>query len=213
MPTIDGISRSRPAEVSAGPQPRAATLVARQRSRATRGGSLLFLILVLGFGTAFIVLLDHEPAVSVEPEATSNNTASAAPDSSLLPVPESEATAATELVVLDQPRAMSAPQATTTTPTPINADATLPTVRILNGGAPQGAAAALQRTLESKGYTVVSIGNARTTYATTTLYFAAGHESAAAALIETVSLSELTKEESDIAEPANILVVLGSDWK
>ena len=107
------------------------------------------------------------------------------------------------------------PQATVapvivTTPTP-QATATPPsTVRILNGTPTEGAATKVRATLVAAGFTISSIGNAKSAYSTTTIYYQPGRIDSAKAVAKALSKYTSTIQESaELAAPDSILVVLG----
>ncbi|MBI4022927.1 LytR C-terminal domain-containing protein [Candidatus Berkelbacteria bacterium] len=125
-----------------------------------------------------------------------------------------------ELVILDAPLEESAPQdpglestarPAETIPPESQVDRASLTVRVLNGGGPAGAAAALRDRLEAGGYRVLSVGNAINPHARTTVYYATGFEEQAQTLANDLSESTPILIQSSIASPADVLVVIGSD--
>lgn len=103
----------------------------------------------------------------------------------------------------------------TSTPTPSTAPAGIVksevTLRVLNGTTTTGAANSTKTTLEAAGFKVRTIGNAKSqNYATTTIYHQAGREEEAALVKETLGATNAIIEESTLANPDMILVVVGT---
>lgn len=213
MASLDGISGT-PRRAPA-PRP-APTGAPSQSSRAPRrrGGSFIGFLLVLALGTFSVIALGGLPG-DEQPETIARDSVGVTTEDTTLPsLPEPSTNDPSELVVLDDPRSGSAPQPEPgkTTP-PVDTPARSVTVRILNGGAQQGAAGTLKTALEQEGYTVLTVGNARSMYDQTTIYYAPGQREAAATLVEALGETSIIQEESTIAAPAKLLVVLGNNWK
>jgi outer membrane biosynthesis protein TonB len=104
--------------------------------------------------------------------------------------------------------------AATVTPTPTTTatsiDKSTVTLRVLNGTATTGAASTMKTTLEKEGFTVRTIGNAKTqNYSVTTIYYQEGRE-AEAKLVQTALGSTKTDlQQSTLANPDMVLVVVG----
>lgn len=149
-------------------------------------------------------------AVNSLPEAETPTVSSEAPNQSFSAPSAPSEQPIDDLLVLDQPTEQSSPQ-----PDAAEQGGSEPTsafsVRILNGGGRAGAAASLKADLEAAGYTVLSIGTARSTYAQTTLYYQVEFKQEASTLADALGEPTPTVEESGIAAPADILIVIGSD--
>lgn len=164
-------------------------------SRSRGSGWLLFGILLALF--ALFLIRPMAPS-SIPTEATPIPKASE--NTFTLPsAPQAEG----DIVILDQPTTESKlqPSSTPTSPTPF-------TVRILNGGGPQGAAAELRDQFMLAQYTVSGIGNAQNTHQQTTIYFMAGSRDIAERMNDEFSLSARFVEDS-IADPDTLLIVIG----
>lgn len=101
----------------------------------------------------------------------------------------------------------------TATPTPApTSNSTLDkskiTIRVLNGTATVGAAATAKSKLEKAGFTVRLTGNAARTNAATTIYYQAEHQ-VDAQLIKDALGTGVLQESSPLANPDNVLVVIG----
>lgn len=223
MATLDGITGTRAA--TARPKQHSAPAKERRVRSNSRGGGFFVFLLALTTGTIGILWAGQQPQdgqaaqnVSETPVVTS--------DSAELPAVATPATTSesSEPIVLDEPTPSSAPQPEITSravtqpkadssPSVEDVEKQLPSVRILNGGAPQGSAGTLKTQLEKLGYTVLAIGNARTTYSQTTAYYAPTYENNTNTLLKSIQQLNIAKEESTIVSPANILIVLGKDWK
>jgi len=114
------------------------------------------------------------------------------------------------------PTATPTPVPTATpTPAPTPTPATTParssyTIRVLNGTTTAGKASTYQSTLTKAGFKVSSIGNAkRQNYAPTQIYYLTGSKAATEDVQKT--LGKGTLEESTLANPDTVLVVLGRD--
>lgn len=96
------------------------------------------------------------------------------------------------------------------TPTPQAVAVTSGTVRILNGTSAEGAATKVKATLVAAGFTVSSVGNAKSAYTTTTIYYQPGRIESAQAVAKALSKYTSTVQESaEITAPDSVLVVLG----
>lgn len=184
-------------------------------ARPRRGSGVL--LILLAFTILAFLLVRPNPS----PEVT-NDTAQAeqsddpvveerAPSTDFSPPRTPLGTTLDDLTILDQPTARSTPQPDTSTTPADRAPTTEFTVRILNGGGKAGAASQLKTDLETSGYTVSSIGNARTTYDTTTVYYRGSVAEDATALAQALGEPQPTIEESEVAAPADILIVIGQD--
>ncbi len=113
----------------------------------------------------------------------------------------------TDVVVVDAPSSNSLPQPDASTAI----TDTLPTVRVLNGGAATTEAAAARDALAALHYTVVSVGTAQFSYVRSTVYYLSGRHDSALAVAQALGLADPTLVEDPIANPAEVLVVLGAD--
>lgn len=109
------------------------------------------------------------------------------------------------------PEASASPTATpTATPSTGTVDKSKVTLRVLNGTTQAGAAAATKTTLEKAGFTVKSIGNAKSqTYTKTYVYYQSGKKAEADAVFAALADSKAVLEESTLANPDMVLVVFG----
>lgn len=114
-----------------------------------------------------------------------------------------------------EPTATPTPVATptptpTATPTP-SLDKTAVSIRVLNGTGAAGAAAAVKADLEKAGFTVRTVGNAKSqTYQKTVLYYRSGKQEEAKAVQAALSRYQSELVESDsLASPDTVLVVSG----
>ncbi len=112
-----------------------------------------------------------------------------------------------DVVVVDAPSSNSLPQPDASTAI----TDTLPTVRVLNGGAATTEAAAARDALAALHYTVVSVGTAQFSYVRSTVYYLSGRHDSALAVAQALGLADPTLVEDPIANPAEVLVVLGAD--
>jgi len=85
-------------------------------------------------------------------------------------------------------------------------------IRVANGNGISGEGAKVQEELESKGFTVESVGNASKKYTETIVYYKTGQEKLAAALKEAISsLYSATIENSDsVTGNYDAVIALGS---
>lgn len=123
------------------------------------------------------------------------------------PSPSTEAT--TEATATPSPEATTEATATPT-PTTTAVEKSSVTLRVLNGTTQAGAAASAERTLEEAGFTVRTIGNATNqNYETTTIYYQTGRAQEAALVKEGLGNANAVLEESSLADPDMVLVVIG----
>lgn len=107
------------------------------------------------------------------------------------------------------PTPTPAPTATTT-PTSAATAKSAVTMRVLNGTTVTGAAGTAKSVLEKAGYTVRTVGNATNqNYESTTIYYQTGHKADAEAVQAALTGYTVTLEESTLADPDMILVVVG----
>ncbi len=85
-------------------------------------------------------------------------------------------------------------------------------IRVVNGNGISGEGAKVQKELESKGFTVESVGNASKNYSETIVYYKTGQEKLAEALKEAISsLYSATIENSDtVTGNYDAVIALGS---
>lgn len=106
----------------------------------------------------------------------------------------------------------SLPENTTPTPPvppPVNkADVT---IRVLNGNGKTGSAAKVRDILKEAGFTVTSIGNSKTTYQKTTIYYKKDGLSEAKLVQDALAdyQTELIEDENLVGSESNLLVVVG----
>ena len=88
--------------------------------------------------------------------------------------------------------------------------ATATTVRILNGTPAEGAATRAKTVVSAAGFVVSTIGNTKSTYPNTIIYYQPGHIVSAQAIAKALTKYASTLQESaDLASPDTVLVVLG----
>ena len=185
-----------------------------------------------GFGMAAIVVLTifflatRPSADSVAP-TVSDKTAPVAhqvlkidsPEPRLGPPQLNQGKSLEETVILDQPLATSKAQdgtfgALDVSPKsmagpPAAADAV--TLRLLNGSGKVGMASTQRAVFAAKGFNVVSIGTAVNTYTKSVIYYTPGHQKAAESIRSVYGRSETKLSEDALAQPADILLVIGKD--
>ena len=84
------------------------------------------------------------------------------------------------------------------------------TIQVLNGTTVAGAASKAKTKLESAGYVVKQTGNAKNQdYQTTFIYYQTGHSTEATAIQSALPGYAITVQESSLADPNMILVVIG----
>ncbi|MBI4185587.1 LytR C-terminal domain-containing protein [Candidatus Berkelbacteria bacterium] len=206
---------------------------ARSRQSLNRVGSGLMLLGMIGVIGGLIAL---RPSVSADSQSLISSAIPGAglpkthqPDA-IFRAPQGGGTniPLENLVVLDQPTETSKPQPDrlsdqltindqtaskhpdemTSTDQPLK---TAFTVRILNGGGKAGAAAQLRDELKTNGFTVISIGNAQSTFAKTTIVYGTGKRSEAELVATILGSPALTLAQDISPAPADVLVVLGHD--
>lgn len=125
------------------------------------------------------------------------------------PSPTASVEASPEASPTPTPEASPSPTATPTA-TPGGVDKSTVTLRVLNGTTQTGAAGVARDTLQAAGFTVRTIGNANNqNYATTTIYYQAGRAAEAEAVKESLGNANAIVEESTLANPDMVLVVIG----
>lgn len=98
----------------------------------------------------------------------------------------------------------------TPTPTPAAVDPASVTLRVLNGTTVTGAASKAKTTLEAAGFKVRTTGNAKTQdYQTTMVYYQTGRQAEAEAVQKALTGYMVTLQESSLAAPDMVLVVIG----
>lgn len=113
------------------------------------------------------------------------------------------------------PTASASPSPTTTptatpTPSPSGVVPANVTLRVLNGTTVTGAAGKAKTVLEKAGFTVRTTGNASNqNYATTTVYYQTGRQAEADAVKAALTDYTVTEQESSLAAPDMVLVVIG----
>lgn len=100
----------------------------------------------------------------------------------------------------------------TATPTATSSvDKKAVTLRVLNGTSQAGAAATVKKVLEQQGFTVRTIGNAKQqTYTQTVIYYQEGRRAEAEAVQKSLGDYTPVLEQSALASPDMVLVVIGS---
>lgn len=107
--------------------------------------------------------------------------------------------------------ASSSPQPTPQ-PTPTSFNKSAISIRILNGTKRSGAAALAESTLKKQGFTIRDVGNARQqTYPTTIIYYQNGRLAEASAVKDSLPTYSSTLQESSLANPDMVLVVIGNE--
>lgn len=106
----------------------------------------------------------------------------------------------------------SATSTPTTTPTTNAVVKSAVTMRVLNGTKVTGAAATAKTTLEKAGFTVRTTGNAANqNYTSSYVYYQSGRQAEAEAVKAALSDYSITLEESTLASPDMVLVVIGKE--
>jgi|GEM_PF-6215351 len=110
------------------------------------------------------------------------------------------------------PATSPTPTATpTATPTSTGVVKSSITMRILNGTTTGGAAGSMKTQLEKDGFTIRTIGNANNqNYTTTTIYYQSGKQADAQLVADALAPLPTTLEESSLANPDMVLIVVGS---
>lgn len=100
----------------------------------------------------------------------------------------------------------------TSTPTPKTISKSEITLRVLNGTTKRGAASTARSILTKNGFTVREIGNANhQTYNSTVIYYQPGHQAEAELVQKNLSEYSTSLQESSLANPDMILVVIGNN--
>lgn len=153
---------------------------------------LILLVVSVVIGVVGYALAQHRIAdwLSVTPTPTTSVTAT----------PISSATPTASATVTPSPT----PSPTTVLPSSV-------TLRVLNGTAVAGAASKAQTILQKAGFTVRTIGNAKsTTFATTTIFYQTGRKAEAQLVQAALTTYQTTIQESSAdANPDMVLVVVG----
>lgn len=212
---FDGIHRHRPSRRPVRTLEEPPPTPPTRRGGASTSGALLVLLLT---GGAFLFLRPERPAIDTTAESftVGSEDAPAVDPATSFRAPQGGGldTSLDQLVVLESPTDTSAPQEDSPS-TGSDTDETTgkqenSSIRILNGSGKAGAAAAVRDQLDDT-FTVISIGNAQTDYARTTLYYQAGKRTAAENAVAALSGPTPILEESELASPADVLIVLGAD--
>jgi len=84
-------------------------------------------------------------------------------------------------------------------------------IKILNGNQRTGEAAALKDKMEKDGFKIASVGNAKSIYQTTIIYYKTGKQSQAQLVKDFIGTSYQTslEENSELVGTADVLIVLG----
>ncbi len=125
------------------------------------------------------------------------------------PTPKVSASATPSLTPTATPSAIST-ATPTPTPTPGAVDNASVTLRVLNGSTTTGAAGKAATALTSAGFKVRTTGNAKTqNYPATIVYYQTGRLAEAQAVQNALTRYSVTLQESSLADPDMILVVIG----
>ena len=211
VPAFDGISR-KPSSLPQTPWPQATAKQLTPKHSKINPRHKIHLAVIGGIVVVFgiaIVLKPSPQQVSADAPVPDPKEQAAAAPTPVAFAHTAEPTPNAAPLVIDQPTATSIAQPETAAPSTV--DASLPTVRILNGSTTSGAATKMRDTLMQAGYTVLSVGDAQFDYIQTMIYYTEGNESAAAAVAEASGNSAITLTENIIASPAQVLLVLGGD--
>lgn len=130
------------------------------------------------------------------------------------------ATPTAKIVELETPTIYATPTPTASasatptpeaTPTASQINKSSISIRVLNGTSIAGAATKIKTTLEKAGFTVRTVGNAtKNNYQETIVYYQAGKSSEADLVKASLNDENSRTEQSDLANPDNILVVYGT---
>lgn len=155
---------------------------------------LLIVSLVLGVVGYALAQKRLSDWLSLEPTASPTATATVTPSAT----PTPSASASTE-------------PAPTPTATPATIDKAAVTLRVLNGTTTTGAAGKAKATLEAAGFSVRTVGNAKNqNYSSTYIYYQTGRRAEAEAVQAALPDYSSVLEESTLAEPDMVLVVIGA---
>lgn len=123
-------------------------------------------------------------------------------------------TETTDTEVVPESATPPTPSVPSETPT-VSTDAKQETVSVLNGGGPKGSAGTAATVLKQAGYTKVTTGNTTKDYTGITVYYAAGKNEAAAAIVKSLikqypkaTSQEAPKTDAE-ASSAALVVIIG----
>ncbi len=213
--SIDTIQIHRPSD------PRQTADRERRIQRPTAGASGLAGAALLLIGVFFLTTrptADSPPSkASTETEATVAAPASANTPTEPGPPEIDRGQSVEEAIILDRPLASSKAQDGSTgstapsEPEPIAAPQPDSfTTRILNGSGRTGAATKVEGQLTKLGFHITTVGTAVNAYEQSVIYYSAGHELQAKALQSAFGHADATIEQSQIASPADVLLVIGA---
>jgi hypothetical protein len=152
---------------------------------------LLIISIILGVVGYALAQQNLRSWLSIEPSPSPTATAEPTPDPNETPEPTPEPTP-------------------TPTASPATVDISAVTLRVLNGTTTAGAAARMRQQLERAGFTVRTTGNARNqNYATTIIYYQTGRQAEAEAVRDAIGGQNVNIEQSSLADPDMVLVVIG----
>lgn len=209
MRSFDGLSRTRPKRKRTGP-----TIIdapAPRRSKRGSAGGFFALLIIGGLVLFGLNSFNSNPDSS---KTNSDDNQEPAKESAIanLELPQgglSDDQSLEDLLIIDSPNQDSADQ---TIDSANDKEGSLPIIRVLNGGAASGSASEIENSLKTRGFEVLSVGNANNPHEKTTLYYKSGFQKDAESLTSDFNLGEVNYIEDNIAEPADILIVLGQNY-
>jgi hypothetical protein len=159
--------------------------------------------------------LDSWLAVSDQPSPSAAVSASpnASPDAQATPTATPADSPAPSPTTSPSPAASPSPSPATSPsaePSPVAVDKAAITLRVLNGTTISGEAAKVESELKAAGFTVRTIGNAKNqTYTNSFIYYQAGKRAQAETVQQALKNRTFMLEESTLAAPDQVLVVIG----
>jgi len=169
-------------------------------------------VLALAAVTVVGFFLFTKPSTSVKPTQTPAavpTVISSTTDPRIAP-PQPDNAALNETIILDTPLADSKKQDTAAT-TPVTAAGQGYSLRVLNGSDGSYSTDQLTKRLTAAKLSVTTTGTANNSYDKSTLYYTSGHETDANAVAHALGHDTMPIEASDIAVPADVLYVIGSN--
>jgi len=143
-------------------------------------------------------LLSEEATPSIKTITPSPSVSTSTPNTSTTPVASSAPTSSQTPVAVTSPSGSQS-----VTPATV-------TLRILNGTSTNGLASTLKAEIEKSGFKVRELGNTKTQdYPTTIIYYQKGKLAEAQAVKDAITSYTATLEESTLANPDMVLVVIG----
>ncbi|MCA9388968.1 LytR C-terminal domain-containing protein [Candidatus Berkelbacteria bacterium] len=210
MRSFDTLSRPRPKRKNTGPR----IIDAPAAKRKQGGGGFFVLVIILAIG-----FFGFNSTKSRQPTNTEskNSDTGQSNESTIanLELPQgglSDDQSLEDLLIIDSPNADSEQQSDGQQDSKDKKQIFEGTIRILNGGASEGSAKELEESLKFRGYEILSSGNANNPHPRTTFYYLPDKRGEAEILADELNFIDIDYVEDPIAQPADILIVLGQNY-